>query len=64
MQCIAEVGNKHLLEGVHVHIAESDRHMQSTNSWAHLQKFPTGFHAVRKSNRVCASTAVCLQNGE
>lgn len=37
MLCIVEVGNKHLLGGVHVHTAESDRHMQSTNSWAHLQ---------------------------
>lgn len=64
MQCIAEVGKKkHLLEGVHVHRGESDRHMQSTNSWAHLRKFPSGFHAVSTSKRVGASTTVYLQNG-
>jgi hypothetical protein len=62
VQCIVEVGKKHLLEGVHVHTAESDRHKQSTNSWAHLQEFPCGFRAARSSNGVSAATADYLQN--
>jgi hypothetical protein len=43
-----EVSNKHLLEGTHVHVASSDRHTQSTVSWARLRKFPSGFHVVRR----------------
>lgn len=57
------VSNKHFLEGTHVHIASSDRHTHSTDSWVRLRKFLSGFHAVRRSDSVGASSATSPQNG-